>query len=300
MNNESLLKRLEPPEGRVRMVLDTDTYNEVDDQFALVYSLASTEKLNVEAVYAAPFLNDRSTSPGEGMLKSHEEIIKLLGKMNISPKGFVFKGSDRFMEGPDRPVDSEAVKDLVKRAMEGDAEDPLYVVAIGAITNIASAILIEPSIIDRIVVVWLGGHPLYWPDTREFNLEQDKSASRVILDSGVPLVQIPCMGVASHLLTTVPELEKYLSGRNPVCDSLVDLYKEYRTDFAGSAKEIWDISAVAWLVNSEWVPSALVHSPVLSDLCTWQADEKRHMMRTATFINRTEVFRDLFTKLSAL
>ncbi|MFC1725309.1 hypothetical protein ACFL4T_06755 [candidate division KSB1 bacterium] len=45
----------EPPAGRVRMVLDTDTYNEIDDQFAVVYSLISPERLNVEAIYAAPF-----------------------------------------------------------------------------------------------------------------------------------------------------------------------------------------------------------------------------------------------------
>ena len=40
------------PNEKVRMVLDTDTYNEIDDQFALVYALLCPEKLNVEAVYA--------------------------------------------------------------------------------------------------------------------------------------------------------------------------------------------------------------------------------------------------------
>lgn len=299
MNDKLLLKRLEPPKGRVRMVLDTDTYNEVDDQFALVYSLTSPERLNVEAVYAAPFLNERSTSPRDGMQKSYDEIKRLLGKMDIPLKGFVFRGSDRFMEGPESPVHSEAAADLVKKAMESSEENPLYVAAIGAITNIASAILIKPEIVNRIVVVWLGGNPHYWADTREFNLQQDIYASRVILDSGVPLVQIPCMGVASHLLATVPELEKHLAGRNPICDSLVGLFKEYRTDFAGWAKEIWDISAVAWLINPDWVPSKLIHSPILTDQLTWEAGEERHMIRTATFINRSEVFRDMFAKLSS-
>ncbi len=42
----------------------------------------------------------------------------------------------------------------------------LYVATIGAITNVASAILMEPEIITRIVVVWLGGHALHWSDTR--------------------------------------------------------------------------------------------------------------------------------------
>ena len=65
------------------MVLDTDTYNEIDDQFALVYALLCPEKLNVEAVYAAPFTNDRSTGPGDGMEKSYEEILRLLERLHM-------------------------------------------------------------------------------------------------------------------------------------------------------------------------------------------------------------------------
>ena len=49
------------------MVLDTDTYNEIDDQYALAQVLLSPEDVTVEAVYAAPFHNARSTGPGDGM-----------------------------------------------------------------------------------------------------------------------------------------------------------------------------------------------------------------------------------------
>ena len=56
------------------MVLDTDTYNEIDDQFALVYALLSPERLNVEAIYAAPFHNKRSQGPEDGMHRSYDEI----------------------------------------------------------------------------------------------------------------------------------------------------------------------------------------------------------------------------------
>ena len=61
------IERLSPPETPLRVVIDTDTYNEIDDQFAVVYALFSPEQLEVEAIYAAPFLNKRSTSAGEGM-----------------------------------------------------------------------------------------------------------------------------------------------------------------------------------------------------------------------------------------
>ena len=73
-------------------------------------------------------------------------------------------------------------------------DQPLYVVAIGAITNVASALLMKPEIAEKIVLVWLGGHAWTWPDTREFNLIQDVAAARVVFGCGVPLVQLSCMG----------------------------------------------------------------------------------------------------------
>ena len=75
----ALLRRLEKPAGPVDVVLDTDTYNEVDDQFALSYLLASQDQLRVKALYAAPFFNENSTGPADGMEKSYQEILKLLG-----------------------------------------------------------------------------------------------------------------------------------------------------------------------------------------------------------------------------
>ncbi len=300
LDGASLLKRLEPPRGRVRMVLDTDTYNEVDDQFALVYAMCSAEKLKVEAVYAAPFLNERSESPADGMEKSYREILRLLGKMGLSHEGFVYRGSAMYLPDMDKPVDSEAARDLVKKAMESPADDPLYVVAIGAITNVASAILMEPEIIKKIVVVWLGGNPCYWAHTHEFNLWQDTAAARVIFDSGVPLVQIPCLGVASHLLTSLPELEAHIGGKNPVCDALLELFENYVPDHFGFAKEIWDIAAVAYLVCPQWVPTFIIPSPILSEQLTWSMDRSRHFIRTAAFVRRNEIFRDLFKKLSGI
>ena len=98
------LQKLRPPAGKVRMVLDTDTYNEIDDQFAVVYSLISPEKLDVEAIYAAPFFNKRSSGPGDGMEKSYQEILQLLERLKVSPVNFVFKGSTEYLLDYKYPV----------------------------------------------------------------------------------------------------------------------------------------------------------------------------------------------------
>ena len=295
---DELVRRLEPPKGRVKMVLDTDTYNEVDDQFALAYSLLSPEKLDVLAVYAAPYFNDRSSGPEDGMEKSYAEIVRLLGKMGRTSEGFVFKGSRGYLPDGETPVESEAARDLVKKALAMPEGELLYVVAIGAITNVASAILMEPEIVKKICVVWLGGHPLSASTAREFNLMQDVPAARVVLDCGVPFTLVPCMGVASHVLATVPDMKDAIGGKNALCDALVELFGEYSSDHFGWAKEIWDVSTIAYLVNPDWIPTVLEHSPLLTDDCHWAHDANRHFIRVATFARRTPIFRDLYRKLA--
>ena len=290
------LERLAPPRGLVRMVLDTDTYNEIDDQFAVVYALLSQEKLDVEALYAAPFTNRETTDPADGMEKSYQEILRLLDRLEVAPEGYVFRGSTDYLSDWEHPVESEAALDLVDRALESH-DDPLYVVAIGAITNVASAILIEPEIIEHIVVVWLGGQPLYWPRARHFNLGQDLYASRLLFDCGVPLVHVPCDTVASHLLTSVPEMAQYVRGQGAIGDYLFEIFQAYVEAHAALSKEIWDISTIAYLINDEWVPTEIVHSPILTDQMTWSVDHSRHLMRQVTFVHRDPIFRDLFAKL---
>ncbi len=300
INEVDRINRLNPPTGKIRMVLDTDTYNEVDDQFALAYALLSPEKLKVEAVYAAPFHNARSESPADGMEKSYQEILRLLKFMNVPSEGFVYKGSTGYLQDITRPIRSEAALDLVSKALASSPEDPLYVVPIGCITNIASAILIEPRIINNIVVVWLGGNGLDWPTQREFNLMQDVLAAQVVLNSGVPLVITPCRPVVSHFHTTLPELAHYLKDKNPLSNYLYEIVAGYNAQNLDAwSKEIWDVVAIAWLVNPAWVPTNLVHSPILTDQVTYSKDNARHFLRMATSLNRDAIFRDLFAKLTA-
>ena len=292
---EAQVRALELPEGKIDMVLDTDTFNEVDDQFALAYALLSPERLNVEAIYAAPFYNSRSTGAKDGMEKSYQEIQRLLGKMNRTEN--VLRGSDAFLQESGY-VDSPAARDLVERAMARADGERLYVVAIGAITNVASAILMEPKICEKIAVVWLGGHPTSYPTALEFNLSQDVRAARIVLDCGCPLTLVPCLGVASHLLTSVQELSACIGGKNPLCDALVELFAAYSDDHFAWAKEIWDVSTIAYLINPEWVPTKIVHSPLLTDDSHWAHDENRHLIREPYFCRRNPIFRDLFEKLA--
>jgi inosine-uridine nucleoside N-ribohydrolase len=252
MTHEQRLKNLTFPTQKIDVVLDTDAYNEIDDQFATAYMLRSSDKLNVKAFYAAPFENPRSSGPADGMKKSYEEIKKLLVLAEAEQP--VFKGSHRFLENETTPVISDAAKDLAERAKAYSPENPLCVVTIGAITNIASAMLLEPAVAENTVVVWLGGHARHFHDTKEFNMRQDIAAARVVMGSGVPFVQLPCFGVVSNFTVSGPELDHWFVGKNELADYLAaNTVAEANSYAKGRAwsRVIWDVTAVAWLLEEK-------------------------------------------------
>lgn len=299
LSDSERLSLLAPRKGRLHAVLDTDTFNEIDDQFAVVQAILSPERLSLDAIYAAPFHNANSSGPGDGMEKSYEEILALLERLDVSPKGLVHRGVTDYVGPAKKPLRAPAVDDLVARARAATPDDPLYVIAIAAISNIASALLLAPDIIDRVVVVWLGGHALEWPHQREFNLMQDVGGGQVVFDSGVPLVITPCMGVVSHLHSTVAEIERYVEPQGEIGRFLAMRYKAYETDHAGWSKEIWDMAPIAWLLDESWVPTELVPTPILTDQITYSTDRSRPLMRYASFVKRDPIMRDFIRKLSA-
>ncbi|MFA6948945.1 MAG: nucleoside hydrolase [Eubacteriales bacterium] len=276
------------------VILDTDTYNEVDDQFALAYALLSG-KIELLSVNTAPFLNDRSTSPEDGMEKSYTEILNIMKLVGKSAP--VYKGSRRFLTAADIPEDTPAAHNIIDTARSTSGR--LYVCAIGAITNVASAILMAPDIKDKIVVIWLGGNAHHWQSAREFNLYQDIYASKIIFDSGAPFMQLPCMGVVSELHTCVAELDHYLAGKNALCDYLCDIVRSYTSNPYGWSKVIWDVSAIAALTVPHALDRVVKPTPYLSSDCVYSIDEARHPMIYVRWLSRDAVFADLFKTISS-
>lgn len=348
MTKEERRKRLSVPGGKIRLVLDTDAKNEIDDQFAIAWALQSSDRFDVEAVYAAPFSHDclkamftgknlehapgftYAEDPKTGMEQSFEEVCKLYDLMELSHEKRVYKGSGEYVADRGKAVESEAARDLVDRAMNG--EGLLYVAAFGAITNIASAIMMEPEIINRIVVVWLGGQPLYFDHALEFNLMQDVAAAQVVFNSGVPLIYIPCMNVASLLTVTEDEVRHKLMGNTAIGDYLgqnvLDAFanpqgaiyaaamyrksylrgredqeesylQQFQSQHVAWSRIVWDIATIAFLKNPTWTPSTLAVSPVLKDDMTWgETQEARHEIRVVNYCYRDLIFGDLFACLA--
>jgi len=298
----AIRRRLVHPDHPVDVVLDTDTYNEIDDQYALSYLVLNSEKLRLKGLYAAPFWNAKSDSPADGMEKSYREmenILTLLDRRDLLE--IAHRGSTEYLADEHTPVISDAANDLAQLAMNYTPEEPLYVIAIGAITNVASALLINPEIRDRIVIVWLGGHALNWHDNAEFNLMQDIAAARVVLGCGAAVVMLPCMGVVSGFTTSGPELEHWLKGKNKLCDYLCKVTTEeatHRNPVKTWTRVIWDVTAVAWLLDGKFMEDTVIPSPIPEYGFRWAQDPRRHPVKYVYHINRDRLFEDLFKKLS--
>ncbi len=308
MNYNKLLNTC-MPKGKIDAVIDTDTYNEIDDQFALAYMIRSVEKINLKAIYAAPFFNHHSSSPEDGMHKSYNEILNILSLMKEENlKKCVYRGSLNYLPDEKTPVISDAANDLAWRAMEYSEENPLYVVAIGAITNIASALLINPNIAKRIVIIWLGGHSLEWKDTHEFNMYQDVAAARVVFDSLASVVQLPCMGVVSAFTVSGDDMRAKFYGENELCtyltvhseDEVADIIKDGRA----WSRVIWDVTAVAWLTGilddckNKFMEYKVIAAPVCKYDFTYSFENSRKPIIYVYYINRDALFNDMIKKLT--
>ena len=292
------------PTGMTDVILDTDAFNEIDDQFAIAYMIKSSEKLNVKGICAAPFFNSNSDSPKDGMEKSYDEIKKLL---NLMDKGDriqnVFKGSDRYLTDEKTPVESDAARFIADLASEYSADRPLYIVSIGAITNVASAILMNPEIVDKTVVVWLGGHSLEYHDTEEFNMMQDIAAARVVFGCGVPLVQLPCMGVVDTFRISKYELEFWFKGKNKISDYLAENTISAAEKYASGkpwSRVIWDVTAVAWLLNDNdrFMQSRIIKKHMPNYDYKYDIESDDGFMRYVYSIKRDALMEDLINKLN--
>lgn len=301
MKDYERLKMLEPPEGILDVVIDTDTATEVDDPFAVAYALLSPEKLRVQALCAAPFsMNERAQDPADGMEQSYRELLHLLDLLGMRGEyeSRVFRGSRSYLSEK-TPVPSPAADEIVRLALAHSQEHPLYVAAIGAVTNVASALLACPEIAERMVLVWLAGDDLD-ASPNVYNVYQDVKAAQVVFDSGVPLVHVPCTPVSSHLTTTMEQLEACIGGKNSLCDYLTESVRAYSDDLFAWSKPIWDIAVIAWLLSPDFAESEITTSPIVTDNLTWSRDYHRHLIRNVKCFRRDAVFRDLFRKLSGV
>ena len=284
-------------EDRINIILDTDTYNECDDQFALSYLIKSKKLFNIEAITVAPYSHTkRDIKVIDGQELSYNEILKICNWLNFETNNKVFKGSmDYIQNGYDKIND--AVNKIIEIALKNNKT---YILGIGAITNIALAIKKEPKIVNKIEIIWLGGNELGYKDNLEYNFRQDVEAVKIVFESKAKLTILPCKNIVSELRIDINTLKKYLENKSELCKYLIERF--YNDGYHGiqESRVIWDIAVVAYMINKNWFETKQISCPNIRKDTSYEVTDNRHSITFVTKLDRDKIYKDLFEKLGEL
>lgn len=279
---------------KINLILDTDTYNECDDQFALSYLIKSKGLFNIEAITVAPYSHTkRDLTVRDGQELSYNEILKICNWLNFDTNNKVFKGSmDYIQNGYDEKND--AVNKIIEIALKNNKT---YILGIGAITNIALAIKKEQKIVNKIEIVWLGGNELGYEDNLEYNFRQDVEAVKIVFESKVKLTILPCKNIVSELRIDINTLKKYLKNKSELCNYLIERF--YNDGYHGiqESRVIWDISVIAYMINKKWFETEQISCPNIRKDTSYEVTDNRHNITFVTKLDRNKIYEDLFNKL---
>lgn len=299
MQNTSVLESLRDG-GRKKVILDTDTYNEIDDQFALALALLSPAEIELLAVCATPFHNTNSDSYADGMERSYREIGKVMDLVQAShgvrPVPY-YRGSTERMPSIDTPVKSDAAETIYRLAME--TEETIYVLTIGALTNVSSALVAHPELADRIVVIWLGGFAHWFGHGAEFNMQGDRNATNALYASRVPLLTVPALGVSHSLILTLPEIEYQLRGTGPLGEYLCDNIRNCEPPHhpVSWSRPIWDISTVCAVLDPNCCMVSVQPRFYTDEAYGYHPGQYAGTYEHVDYMERDRVFSLLFSRL---
>ncbi|WP_159618129.1 nucleoside hydrolase [Ruania rhizosphaerae] len=289
------------PGLRRRVIVNTDAMNEADDQFAIVHALL-TPMFDLRGLIAAHFGAERSAT---SMEDSREEIDHLLQLMDLGGTVRVENGSPRALPDESTPEDSAGARLIIEEAMKDDG--PLYVAFLGPLTDMASAILLEPAIAERdVVVVWIGGGPYgdripaYWP---EFNLRNDVASANVVLASGVEVWQVP-MSTYVMMGVSYAELDEKVTPCGAIGKYLTRQVIEFNAGREGSHgpmehRSLGDSPAIGLMMS----PGSAVwreQSPVRFGADhSYEPSDRGRPIKVCEHIDSRLVLEDMFAKLRA-
>ena len=246
-----------PGDSKIPIIIDADTANEIDDLYAIVLAVLSDE-FDVKGVTSAqfhtsPLASDNSVLESQ---KINEEMMRVLDITNIP----LPLGSNYPLTSAQEPEISEASSFIVKEAKKYSTDNPLQVVILGSCTNVASAILQDPSIIPNIEVHYIG----FWHDTttnvydkKEFNSGNDTLAVDVLLNIKDLNFNVMTATTCQHLVFDKAEVDDHLKGKGGIADYLVNRWETYDRWWTEEDPEklkwiMWDVAIIEALKNPEY------------------------------------------------
>lgn len=265
------------PLKKIRIVFDTDTNNELDDQHALAYLVFNQDVFSIEAITI------NTTSSGGNIEMQYAEAIRVL-QLCAADTLPVWKGADQSFQKIVTSLDSAtydgraAVERIIQEAHE-PATDKLVVLAVGKLTNVALAVAKDSTIANRIRLVWLGSN---YPEPGEHNQNNDTVAMNYLLNknidfemvtvrygktSGTSVVTITKEEVGKVMPGLGPRIQKPVTGRHGgefYCfgDYSVNLFEHIEYHGDPPARSLFDMAAVAIVKNPGWAQTHTQAAPL--------------------------------------
>jgi inosine-uridine nucleoside N-ribohydrolase len=250
----------------IHIVIDCDTANEIDDQFAIAYALGSPA-LDVRAVISVQNTLIHGFRSVDMYQEEAERVVGLCGRRETVP---CLRGAATPMDDPRHPVTSAGLDFLIAEARRG----PLTIVATGPITDVASLLLAAPDVRENVRVVWLGG----FGDERsyrrfrlgELNGRADIAAWRALLAQPVDLLMLPGWpGVVKLTVPYATYAAELRAMHRPIADYLAAITLRWMTQWEAlherlvREKVLWDVANVAAILNPACVTITPVAYPTL-------------------------------------
>lgn len=303
-----------------RVIVDNDFAGDPDDLFQLVHHLLSPGT-ETRLVVGSRLREGDGFHPGPDSATQAARIARdVLDRMGCEAPELVVAGSDAPLEDRSRPQPAEACAAIIAEALREDTDLPLFYVAGGGLTDLASAVLTEPSIAERMTVVWIGGneHPdLASPPPGgmeiEYNLLIDVLAAQVVFnDSELPLWQVP-RDVYRQCLVSASELRRRVAATGPVGRYLYDETVAVVDSVAAQGLRMPETYALGdsplvllTALRSAFEPDSASSrhverpTPVLESDGGYTARPDARPMRIYTHVDTRLLFEDMYAKLAEL
>jgi purine nucleosidase len=299
------------------VIIDNDFSGDPDDLFQLAHHVLSPS-------VQIPFVIGSHLSPGDFFDPSDRQADNAseVARGLLDLLGFtipVFAGSNQGLSTPSTPIRSAAAEAIVHEAMRDDTDLPLFLALGAGMTDLASAVLMEPRIADRILsVVWIGGpeherlglaHPV--ANQVEYNLKIDIPAARTVFnDSAIPIWQVP-RNTYRLALVSLAELETRVRPHGALGQLLADSIETLRAGaesaghLMGETYVLGDqplvlLTALHTSFEPDTASSAFVVRPTphLTAEGWYEDNPSGRPMRVYTALDTRLMFEDLFAKLA--
>ncbi len=300
-----------PETKKVSVIFDTDANNELDDQHALAYLLMNGDVFDLKGVTVNATVNGGDI---EGHYREAERVLQLC---NLGGKIPLLRGANGNFDQIAPDFDPEAFdgQQAVDFILDQTRADPVVILAVGKLTNIALALQKDPGLAERTRVVWLGSN---YPAPGEYNQDNDTVAMNYVLNSTIPFemvtvrygdpsgtdaVKVSQEEINSRMPGLGPRANNPVTGRHggtfaTFGDYSVNLFQhiDYHTD--PPSRPLFDMVAVALLKNPGWGQKRQHPAPVLIDN-TWveRPDNPRQIAIWENF-DREGLLADFFESLT--